>query len=272
MKQLQIENVLLSKLACALLAVGMSADSDLVWRDNPRAWHQQIARIVDHRFTAFDELARAARRGRCCVSVARDARAGAKTAACPGCALTPRGLQLCDHINGTVPAADGTVDAWQALVAELRPMRFMWWTNMDYWSAGPVWPRAAPRLRTWARGSRGTRATPTSVGTQPVRRAGLVGLGQSRGRDVGARELGQRGVRRIPRRRDGELVDAQPRRRRPSRLHRLLPASARTTARSGKLQVAGDGGTGRVARHHARGARANRRPSSRARRTAPGPR
>ena len=99
--------MILSHLACALLAVGARAanDSDLVWRDNPRAWHQQIARIVDHRFTTFPEL----------LSFARDAKqAGAsvlmlvqiqKTEACPG--PWYNGLQLCDHINGTFPAADG---------------------------------------------------------------------------------------------------------------------------------------------------------------------
>ena len=30
---------------------------DLVWRNNPKAWHQQTARTIDHRFTSFDELA-----------------------------------------------------------------------------------------------------------------------------------------------------------------------------------------------------------------------
>ena len=78
---------------------------DLVWRDAPHAWHQQAARIVDHRFTTFPEL----------LSFARDAKqAGAsvlmlvqiqKTEACPG--PWYNGLQLCDHINGTFPAADG---------------------------------------------------------------------------------------------------------------------------------------------------------------------
>ena len=140
--------MLLSQLACALLAVGARAanDSDLVWRDNPRAWHQQIARIVDHRFTTFDELARFSRDAkRAGVSVVMLVQVQ-KTAACPG--WWYNGLQLCDHINGTVPAADGTLDDWQALVAELRPMRFMWWTNMDYWSTqGPVWAQAAAAPR-----------------------------------------------------------------------------------------------------------------------------
>lgn len=30
--------------------------SDLAWVDSPGAWHQQLARIVDHRFTTFAEL------------------------------------------------------------------------------------------------------------------------------------------------------------------------------------------------------------------------
>ena len=36
-------------------ASGASAD-DLIWRDAPNAWHQQLARIVDHRFKSFDRL------------------------------------------------------------------------------------------------------------------------------------------------------------------------------------------------------------------------
>lgn len=34
------------------------SDLDLVWRDEPNAWHQQLARIVDHRFSTLDELQR----------------------------------------------------------------------------------------------------------------------------------------------------------------------------------------------------------------------
>ena len=80
-------------------------DSELAWTNDPKQWHQQAARIVDHRFTTFPEL----------LSFARDAKqAGAsvlmlvqiqKTEACPG--PWYNGLQLCDHINGTFPAADG---------------------------------------------------------------------------------------------------------------------------------------------------------------------
>ena len=29
-------------------------DDDLRWRNDPRQWHQQMARIVDHRFLTFD--------------------------------------------------------------------------------------------------------------------------------------------------------------------------------------------------------------------------
>ena len=105
---------------------------DLVWRDAPHAWHQQAARIVDHRFSTFTAMQ----------SFARDAeKAGVsilmlvsvqKTSKCPG--PWYNGLQLCDHINGSYPVEDGHGDPgslaeWQALVKELRPMRLMWWTN-----------------------------------------------------------------------------------------------------------------------------------------------
>ena len=57
---------------------------DLVWRADPRAWHQAIARTVDHRFASFDALDAFAREAK---------RAGVgllmlvqiqKTTACPG--------------------------------------------------------------------------------------------------------------------------------------------------------------------------------------------
>lgn len=64
-----------------------------------------------------------------------------KTSSCPGGWYN--GLQLCDHINGTYPAPDGTLAKWQALVATLRPMRLMWWTNPTYFSVqGEVWREA----------------------------------------------------------------------------------------------------------------------------------
>ena len=102
---------------------------DIVWRDAPHAWHQQAARIVDHRFSTFAAMS----------SFARDAKqAGVsilmlvslqKTSKCPG--PWYNGLQLCDHINGSYPVEDGHGDPgslaeWQALVKELRPMRLMW--------------------------------------------------------------------------------------------------------------------------------------------------
>ena len=64
-----------------------------------------------------------------------------KTASCPGGWYN--GLQLCDHINGTYPAADGTLPEWQALVEHLKPMRLMWWMNANYWSVqGEAWGQA----------------------------------------------------------------------------------------------------------------------------------
>lgn len=53
------------------------------------------------------------------------------------------GLQLCDHINGTFPAAGGTLAQWQKMVADIKPMRLMWWNNPTYWSTqGQVWAEA----------------------------------------------------------------------------------------------------------------------------------
>ena len=126
------------------LIASFATNSDLVWRDAPNSWHQQLARIVDHRFSTFDEL----------LKFARDAKkAGVsalmlveiqKTSMCPG--PWYNGLQLCDHINGTYPAAGGTLDQWQSMVAEIRPMRLMWWVNHVYWSVqGQVWAQATDR-------------------------------------------------------------------------------------------------------------------------------
>ena len=103
------------------------ADGDLAWREAPGAWHQQLARIVDHRFTTFDEL----------YTFATDAKkAGVsalmlvqiqKTEACPG--PWYNGLQLCDHINGSYPVASGSLAQWKHMLAEIAPMRLMWWNN-----------------------------------------------------------------------------------------------------------------------------------------------
>ena len=35
--------------------VGFKSD-DLTWKQTPQAWHQQAARIADHRFSTFAEL------------------------------------------------------------------------------------------------------------------------------------------------------------------------------------------------------------------------
>ncbi|KAL3931040.1 MAG: hypothetical protein SGPRY_001289, partial [Prymnesium sp.] len=64
-----------------------------------------------------------------------------KTKQCPG--PWYNGLQLCDHINGSYPVEDGTLEQWQAMLREIKPMRLMWWTNPTYWSTqGPVWADA----------------------------------------------------------------------------------------------------------------------------------
>ena len=84
-----------------------NCDADLLWREVPHAWHQQIARIVDHKFQNFSEFAKFSR-------IAKQAGVSVvnlvnphKTAACPGSWYG--GLQLCEHINGTFPARDGTL-------------------------------------------------------------------------------------------------------------------------------------------------------------------
>lgn len=45
------------------------------------------------------------------------------------------GLQLCGHINGSYPVSDGSLEEWQAMVQDLKPMRLMWWMNPTYWYA-----------------------------------------------------------------------------------------------------------------------------------------
>lgn len=115
--------------------------ADLEWVEDPRQWHQQVARIVDHRFKSFTETASF-------VANAKKAGVGAvmlvspnKMEACPGGWYN--GLQLCDHINGSFPASDGTLAEWQQMVAEAKPMRLMWWINPTYWSIqGEVWAQA----------------------------------------------------------------------------------------------------------------------------------
>lgn len=59
-------------------------DNDLVWENNPRQWHQQTARTVDHRFSTFDEFASFARNSKKAgVSVLMLVQIQ-KTEACPG--------------------------------------------------------------------------------------------------------------------------------------------------------------------------------------------
>ena len=116
----------------ALLSVASATDpydgrfadgSDLLWVDAPNAWHQQLARIVDHRFSSFDELlrfARGAKRAGVSALMLVDVQ---KTSQCPG--PWYNGLQLCDHINGSFPAADGSLERWRQMLDEIRPMRLM---------------------------------------------------------------------------------------------------------------------------------------------------
>ena len=105
----------------ATAPAAMTIDADLVWRDAPGAWYQQIARIVDHRFINFPELARfAANAKRAGVSVLMLVSIQ-RTKNCPG--PWYNGLQLCDHINGSYPVPDGSLEEWKQLVQQLKPMR-----------------------------------------------------------------------------------------------------------------------------------------------------
>ena len=45
--------------------------------------------------------------------------------ACPG--PWYGGLQMCEHINGSYPAAEGTLERWQQMLQKIKPMRLMWW-------------------------------------------------------------------------------------------------------------------------------------------------
>ena len=129
-------------LALALTATVVAEDSsDLVWQDVPNAWHQQLARIVDHRFSTFDALLRFARGAKKAGVSALMLVSIQKTRACPG--PWYNGLQLCDHINGSYPVEDGSLAQWQSMLQEIKPMRLMWWTNPTYWSTqGHVWEEA----------------------------------------------------------------------------------------------------------------------------------
>eukprot|EP00936_MAST-01D_sp_MAST-1D-sp1_P002167 g2167.t1 len=126
----------------AILVAPLASTDDLRWINNPKQWHQQTARTVDHRFSTLAELR----------SFAREAKqAGVSTlmlvgvnkiSACPGAWYG--GLQLCNHINGSFPAADGTLAEWKEMLDEIKPMRLGWWWNPAYWSVqGKVWAQAA---------------------------------------------------------------------------------------------------------------------------------
>lgn len=85
--------------------------SDLAWRDHPAAWHQQLARIVDHRYSSFRTLRRFAVEAKQAGVSALMLVSVQKTKQCPG--PWYNGLQLCDHINGSYPVEDGTLEQWQ---------------------------------------------------------------------------------------------------------------------------------------------------------------
>jgi len=49
--------LLTTLVVAALVRDGCTVDeTDLAWNEEPNAWHQQAARIVDHRFTTLPEL------------------------------------------------------------------------------------------------------------------------------------------------------------------------------------------------------------------------
>lgn len=114
---------------------------DFAWQNNPLQWHQQAARIVDVRFSTMDNLEVFAKNAKQAgVSVLMLVAINNITS-CPG--PWYNGLQLCEHINGTYPIVDGTLERWQKLVADIKPMRMMWWMNPTYWSTqGSVWKHA----------------------------------------------------------------------------------------------------------------------------------
>ena len=115
--------------------------SDIAWVDQPQSWHQQAIRIVDHPFTSLSELRSfglAAKRAG--VSVV-ELVGPQKDSRCVG--YWCGGLGLCDHINGSFPAKDGTLAEWRQMLEDIKPVRLMWWANFAYWSTqGEVWEQA----------------------------------------------------------------------------------------------------------------------------------
>jgi hypothetical protein len=233
--------LLLSQLA----AVGQ-LDDDLLWRDDPRAWHQQLARIVDHRFSTLDELVRFAREAKKAGVSALMLVQIQKTSACPG--PWYNGLQNCEHINGSYPAADGSLERWRAMLDEIKPMRLMWWTNPSYWSVqGPVWSAAVADTRSdvgrwFSWGAENCRGIQPCMGRNVVEpgvgcaQGSWGSLGETSGVKSALASFGSSTyashledlvrsshlisshlivqVRRVHGRRDGHLVDGQPRHRR----------------------------------------------------------
>ena len=59
-------------------------DLDLVWKNDPRQWHQQLARIVDHRFSTFDAFESYAVKAKKAGASALMLVQIQKTEACPG--------------------------------------------------------------------------------------------------------------------------------------------------------------------------------------------
>ena len=74
-------------------------DVSLVWREAPNAWHQRLARIVNHRYSTFGELRRFALGAKRAGVSALMLVGIQETTSCPG--PWYNGLQLCDHINGS---------------------------------------------------------------------------------------------------------------------------------------------------------------------------
>ena len=111
--------------AYASLTDPYANDTDLAWTNNPRQWHQQTARIVDHRFFNFSVFKKFATDAKKAGVSALMLVQPHKTEACPG--PWYNGLQLCDHINGSYPASDGTLEEWQQVLEEIKPMKLMWW-------------------------------------------------------------------------------------------------------------------------------------------------
>ena len=81
--------------------------------------------IIENRFSTFDELYRFAHDAKKAGVSALMLIEIQKTKQCPG--PWYNGLQLCDHINGSYPAPDGSLAQWRQMLDEIRPVRLMWW-------------------------------------------------------------------------------------------------------------------------------------------------